>query len=278
VPLWLKPVIQCVSWEGWAARLFCFAYFLFTHATEKNMVMVHHRRQDAGALPSSSSSSALLLLSSSHRLVWLASTILVVFSLAVLQGLGPLLRIIIGPTGIYAFSLEEKAASSTSTTTTTTESFFSLLVELQFSNEAAKQTFLHDIAPLAEYVEQHEKGETTGGGTTLTYQVLQSDSDPLHLLMMERYTDKDHAYLRVHKQSSAFLKFRPKLQALQDAGQVTITGHSYSDTRIGFSHRGGGGAVAAAAVPTAGSTTAGAANRFGGVAGDGINGGDDGEQ
>jgi quinol monooxygenase YgiN len=178
------------------------------------MVTVHnHRRGEeqlvavrAATLPSS--------------LVWLA-TILVVFSFAVLQlGLrgGP------GGIGIHAFSLEtSKAAEETE--------FFSLMVELQFSNEAAKHVFLQEIAPLADHVEKNERAGT------LTYQVLQSDKDPLHVLMMERYVDKEQAYLRVHKQSTAFLAFRPKLQALQDAGKVAITGHSYSDTRIGFAHR-----------------------------------------
>ena len=107
---------------------------------------------------------------------------------------------------------------------------FSLMVELQFSDEAARDAFLTDIAPLAQAVRDTEPG-------TLAYQVMQSDKDPLHVLMMERYTEKEHAYLRVHKQSDAFVAFRPKLQALQDAGKVTLSGHSYTDTAVGFAHR-----------------------------------------
>lgn len=60
-----------------------------------------------------------------------------------------------------------------------------------------------------------------------------SDKDKLKVIMLERYTSKD-SYLNVHKSSEAFLKFRPKLQALQEAGKVKVEGFSYQEGGYGF--------------------------------------------
>jgi len=107
---------------------------------------------------------------------------------------------------------------------------FSLLVTLKFTAEEHKETFLNDIAPLAIYVKEKEP-------ETIAYEVLLSDKDPLRVLIMERYMDKDNAYLTVHRSSQQFLDFRPKLQALQEAGHVTIDGESYLDSGVGFGDR-----------------------------------------
>jgi len=104
---------------------------------------------------------------------------------------------------------------------------FSLLVSLKFTEEKHKETFLEDFAPLAAYVKEKEVD-------TIAYEVLLSDKDPLCVLIMERYKDKEEAYLQVHKTSEPFLEFRPKLQALQDAGFVTVDGESYIDSGLGF--------------------------------------------
>jgi hypothetical protein len=64
-----------------------------------------------------------------------------------------------------------------------------------------------------------------------------SDQDSLQVLVLERYKDKEHAYLTVHKSSGPFLAFRPKLLAMQDAGYVTISGRSYLDAKVGFGDR-----------------------------------------
>ena len=42
-------------------------------------------------------------------------------------------------------------------------------------------------------------------------------------MVFEKYADKDHAYLDVHKSSAPFLAFRPQLAALEPE----ITGESY---------------------------------------------------
>ena len=104
---------------------------------------------------------------------------------------------------------------------------FSLLVAMTFQDAATKAEFLQDIQPLMDYVRDHEP-------TTLGYEVLLSDKDNLKALILERYTDKKNAYLSIHKSSAPFLTFRPKLQALMDAGRVTISGESYEDAGVGF--------------------------------------------
>lgn len=104
---------------------------------------------------------------------------------------------------------------------------FSLLVALHFQDAATKTEFLQDIQPLMDYVRDHEP-------TTIGYEVLLSDKDDLKALILERYQDKDSSYLKIHKSSAPFLAFRPKLQALMDAGRVTIAGESYEDAGVGF--------------------------------------------
>lgn len=113
------------------------------------------------------------------------------------------------------------------TSASSTSSPFSLLVSLQFTEEQHKQTFLQAFHPVAQHVRQHEPD-------TLAYEALLSDKDPLRILILERYRDKDNAYLKIHKGSEPFLAFRPKLKALQDAGHVTVSGESYLDADIGF--------------------------------------------
>ena len=107
---------------------------------------------------------------------------------------------------------------------------FSLLVTLQFTAEEHKESFLKDIAPLATYVEENEPD-------TIAYEVLLSDKDPLRVLIMERYKDKVNSFLKVHRTSEAFLKFRPKLQAQQESGYVIVNGESYLDAGVGFGDR-----------------------------------------
>lgn len=113
------------------------------------------------------------------------------------------------------------------TSTSKSSEVFSLLVTAKFDTIEHKTEFLAVFGPYAEYVKTHEP-------TTLAYEVLLSDKDPLQLLIMERYQDKDHAYLEVHRSSAEFLAFRPKLKAMQDQGFVELSGHSYLDAGLGF--------------------------------------------
>lgn len=102
---------------------------------------------------------------------------------------------------------------------------FSLLVHLQFKDVEKVRFFLEIFAPVADYVKKNEPD-------TILYRALLSDKDPLHVLVVERYRDKENAYLRVHKSSEPFLKFRPKLRQMEKEGKVTITGHSYLDANL----------------------------------------------
>ena len=107
---------------------------------------------------------------------------------------------------------------------------FSLLVTLTFSAPEYIETFLEDVRPLCEYVKEHEP-------TTIAYEVLKSDSDPLVATLLERYVDKEQAYLNIHKSSAAFLEFRPKLKAMQETRLVSVEGQSYLDSGLGFGDR-----------------------------------------
>lgn len=104
---------------------------------------------------------------------------------------------------------------------------FSLIVDVKFQDKATKAEFVELIQPLATYVKYHEP-------TTIGYEVLFSDKDDLQALLVERYKDKEEAYLKIHKSSKEFLDFRPKLQAMQEAGRVTLSGNSYWDGAVGF--------------------------------------------
>lgn len=120
--------------------------------------------------------------------------------------------------------------SSAMSSTTTSSSIFSLLVTISFDSIEYKQQFLKDFKPLADYVKTIETD-------TLAYEVLLSDNDPLKVMILERYRDKENAYLKIHKSSVPFLAFRPKLQAMQEKGHVTISGNSYIDSGVGFGDR-----------------------------------------
>jgi quinol monooxygenase YgiN len=135
------------------------------------------------------------------------------------------LAILFTPSDVCA---DKRCSSAASTSATMTA--FSLLVTLEFTAEEHKETFLKDISPLAKYVEANEPD-------TIAYKVLFSDKDPLRVLIMERYKEKESAFLKVHRTSEPFLEFRPKLQALQDAGFVNVVGESFIDSDLGFGDR-----------------------------------------
>lgn len=121
------------------------------------------------------------------------------------------------------WNMISSAASTVATVSRPKESHnpvFVLLVDLNFQDLESRDSFLKDYKPLQEYVEQEEL-------TTLTYQALQSDQDPLHVKLVDRYQNKNDAYLEIHKSSSEFLQFRPKLQSLVDQGKVRISGDSF---------------------------------------------------
>ena len=119
---------------------------------------------------------------------------------------------------------------TSSSSSPTSQPPFSLFVTLTFTAAEHLETFKQDIAPLCQYIKAHEPD-------TISYEVLLSDKDPLKVLIMERYRDKENAFLKVHRSSASFNEFRPKLKKMQDDGFVTVEGDSWLDSRIGFGDR-----------------------------------------
>mmetsp|Transcript_17175 Transcript_17175/g.25388 ORF Transcript_17175/g.25388 Transcript_17175/m.25388 type:complete len:117 (-) Transcript_17175:7119-7469(-) len=113
---------------------------------------------------------------------------------------------------------------------TAATSVFSLLVTLQFTSDEYKEEFFKIVKPLADYIQSSEPD-------TLSFEVILHDKDPLQVMLLERYKDKANAFLEIHRNSAAFLEYRPKLKAMQDAGQLTISGNSYLDSGLGFGDR-----------------------------------------
>lgn len=102
---------------------------------------------------------------------------------------------------------------------------FYLGVVITFPNLNEKQKFIDIFTPLAQYVKEKELG-------TLSYELLESDKDPKRILISERYSSKDY-YLKVHKTSPLFLKFREEFQQLIANG-TNVDGHSYYESGIGI--------------------------------------------
>ena len=107
-------------------------------------------------------------------------------------------------------------------TSSNNDATFSLLVHLQFESQPYLDQFLSDIGPLLEYVEHHEP-------QTTLYKVMISDKDPLKVMLLERYRNKETAYLQIHKSSKIFQEFRPKLAKLIEEKHVEMQGESYID-------------------------------------------------
>jgi quinol monooxygenase YgiN len=106
-----------------------------------------------------------------------------------------------------------------------TKMTFSLFVEITFKSENELNIFTDKFTFLAEWIEENE------ADTTTSYKLLQSDKDPLTVLVLERYINKE-AYTDIHKASQEFRDFRALLSTLDPI----ITGHSYNDSEIGYLH------------------------------------------
>lgn len=137
------------------------------------------------------------------------------------------------------------ALSSTSTNGATQKAFV-LLVNLKFTTLAHRDIFLQLIDPVCKDVLANEGPQskisaisssasiTTSTETTLSYKVAISDNNPLLVLVMERYSDKEHGYLEIHRSGKEFQIFREKLKKMQDEGAVMIEGESYLETDLGY--------------------------------------------
>ena len=98
-----------------------------------------------------------------------------------------------------------------------------LVVKLTFDSAEKVQKLKDLFEPYAKWIKENEPG-------TLSYSLIASDSDPLQVMIFERYADKLDSYLVKHKQSSEFAKWRPALAALNPV----VDGHSYYESSGGF--------------------------------------------
>jgi len=103
---------------------------------------------------------------------------------------------------------------------------WALVVTIIFQSNQDLEAITKDWTQVAKYCAENEP-------FLYHYEVGKSDSDPLKVHILERYESKEK-YLNVHKNGDEFLKFRPKLKALQDEGKVTIEGFSYQELGHGF--------------------------------------------
>ena len=124
---------------------------------------------------------------------------------------------------------------------------FVLMVNLQFTSIERRDTFLELIEPVcvdvlynegpskkATIIKKNGIAKPERIITTLSYKVAISDDDPLKVLILERYADKDNAYMDIHRSGKEFLKFRNQLKVMQEADDVMIDGHSYIETDLGY--------------------------------------------
>jgi quinol monooxygenase YgiN len=103
---------------------------------------------------------------------------------------------------------------------------WTLTVTLTFTSEEDQRRILEEWRPVTKYCADKEP-------FLHHYEVGRSDDDPLKVYIVERYESKED-YLTKHKTGEEFLKFRPKLMALQDAGKVKVEGFSYQELGYGF--------------------------------------------
>ena len=103
---------------------------------------------------------------------------------------------------------------------------FWLVVNMKFKSDENAKIFENEFAKLASYVKSNE------ADTTLSYQLAKSDKSPFTYLVFERYTDKEKAYLNLHRSSMEFQSFKSKLLELEPI----INGESYiqMDDDFGF--------------------------------------------
>ena len=103
---------------------------------------------------------------------------------------------------------------------------FILLVQMEFKSVADRVEAEEAWKPEALECWLNEPG-------TLSYELARSDKNERMIIFIERYADKEDAYLAVHKGSAAFAKFRPEISRLDPK----ISGESYIASDIGYMSR-----------------------------------------
>ena len=106
------------------------------------------------------------------------------------------------------------------------ERAFVLSVNLNFHSASAADELIKDWAKIADYCYRFEP-------FLYQYEISQSDKQQLRYTVVERYRSKED-YLQLHKSSMAFKEFRPKMKAMQDRGDVEVSGDSFMELGVGF--------------------------------------------
>lgn len=88
-----------------------------------------------------------------------------------------------------------------------------------------------------EFADWIEKNEYK----TLSYELAQSDSNPLEILITERYVNKE-AYSQIHRTSDVFLAFKAKMVDMNSESNSEtlgweLQGQSYNELNVGFMSR-----------------------------------------
>jgi len=108
------------------------------------------------------------------------------------------------------------------------ERAFVLRVDLKFMNVDDANALIAAWGEAADWCRANEE-------FLWHYEISRSDQDETGTTfsIYERYRSKED-YLRSHKESAAFKTFRPKMQALQDAGRLVVSGSSFIELGVGF--------------------------------------------
>ena len=102
---------------------------------------------------------------------------------------------------------------------------YMLTVHVSFPDEANRDEWLVQVDKLARSAKEDEPG-------CLTFSVSHDQSDPLKLLLLERYVDK--AAFETHKQTDAFKAF---VKALSSIERQVSASYLTESTTVGFSAR-----------------------------------------
>ena len=103
---------------------------------------------------------------------------------------------------------------------------FVLSVTLDFEDETTAMELVKAWKDAADWCYMNEP-------FLYAYEVAQSDKNPLHYAIFERYRSKAD-YVGAHRSSPAFRDFRPKMKAMQESGKVKVGGQSYLELGVGF--------------------------------------------
>mmetsp|Transcript_26392 Transcript_26392/g.26642 ORF Transcript_26392/g.26642 Transcript_26392/m.26642 type:complete len:163 (+) Transcript_26392:263-751(+) len=109
-----------------------------------------------------------------------------------------------------------------------TENAFILCINIKFRDIEQKEEFKRIFTPTANYVAKEEY-------ETLSYEIAESDQDPLHAFILERYKSKE-SFTEIHRKGEIFLEMKKKMAELnftEDNG-FHLSGHSFIETNIGF--------------------------------------------